>query len=141
MGAKKRRKGREDGVDSHRFQPEISLGEINPSHLWKREFKKENNRKVGGKHDFTEDKRLLSDDVTHGPAFSTHAQNLTVIPGQGLFHVVSALSRAESADDASFIAAESTLEQGGSSLASHGEHQLRCETLPFKHDLLCAAAA
>lgn len=56
VGAKKRRKGREDGVDSHRFQPEISLDEINPSHLWKREFKKENNRKVGGKHDFTEDK-------------------------------------------------------------------------------------
>lgn len=55
-GVKKRRKGREDGVDSHRFQPEISLDEINPSHLWKRELKKENNRKVGGKHDFTEDK-------------------------------------------------------------------------------------
>lgn len=78
--------------------------------------------------------------MTRGPAFSTHAQNLTVIPGQGLFRVMSALSRAETVDDASFTAAESTLEQGGSSLASHGEHQLRCETLPFKHDLFCAAA-
>lgn len=55
----------------------------------------ENIMKVEGKHDFTEDKWLLSDYVTYDPVFSTYTQSLTVIPELGPFHVMSALPQAE----------------------------------------------
>lgn len=45
------------------------------------------------------------------------------------------------ADDASFIAPQSRLEQGDSSTAgSHREHQLCCETLSFNYNLFCGVA-
>ena len=72
--------------------------------------------------------------------FSTNTQNLPVIPGQGL-SMSCLLCPWWDPDDASFIAPNSSPEQGDSSTAgSHREHQLCCETLSFKYNLFCGVA-
>ena len=107
----------------------------------------ENIMKVEGKPDFTEDKWLLSDYVTHDPVFSTHTHTHTHtlrtcrLFQDGAFSCRVCSAPSWDSDDASFIAPKSSLEQRDSSTAgSHGERQLRCEMLSFKHNLFCGVA-
>lgn len=97
--------------------------------------------KTAGKHDFTQDKWLLSDYMTYDPVFSTHTLRTWQLFHNRVFscHVCSAPSW--DSNDASFIAPKLSPEQGDSSTAkSHGQHQLCCETLSFKYSLFCGVA-
>lgn len=129
-----------DGVHFHSFQPEMSSDKINSSHLWTRVQWKKTSWKFRENmiSQRINDYCLIMRPMT---LYFPHTLRTCRLFRDRAFSCRVCSAPSWDSDDASFIAPKSSPEQGGSSTAgSHGEHQLRCETLSFKYNLFCGVA-